>query len=805
MLRLDLKIAVRTLLHSPGFTLTAVLTMGLAIALATSVFAIVNAVLVRPLPYKNADRLAMIWSTSDGARGPVSFEDFEDWRRDSKTIQSAAVFTAYYKPILTGAGQAERIPALLVSHQYFTVLGVQPALGRFFRPEEDRDGRDDVVVLSNRLWRERFHADPQIVGRSILLNARPHTIVGVAPADLPLLPASLAEQPAQIYRSVGVEFGPGARDGRSLETIVRLRAGVSIEQAQAELDLRCRDMQRRYPADGHLSARIVGLREDMTRSVRSGLLALQGAVLVLMLIACANIANLLLAKSSARSRELAVRAALGASAGRLIRLLLSESVVLGLAGGALGVLLAAWSTAALTTIAARVLPDAGKIEIDGVVLAFAVAASLMASVLFGLAPAFRLSSGRLDEALRHGSRVAGDQRHYLRELLAASQIALALLLLVSAGLLARSFLRLRAFDPGFEPRNVLSASVALPGVRYPSEPAVIQFFDRALRQVRALPGVREAAIASVVPMSGDFDRTGLVIYGQNHERGELTLPDRYIVSPEYFRTLRIPLRQGRLFDAHDAAGQTPVCIISETAARQWFPGASPLGQKVRAGSASGDFDHSPFREVVGVVGDIAQYGLGLPRTPQIYMPYTQFPRRFESFVVRTQADPAALGPALQQAVFAADPEQPIYDIVPLEHLVSNSIAARRLGLWLLAIFAAGALALAALGIYGVVSYSVVQRTAEFGIRVALGAQPGDILRQAFLRSARMIGAGLLAGLAASLAISKVLAGFLYGIQATDAATFSVLPLFLALVAAAACYLPARRATKLDPLVALRHE
>ncbi len=807
MIHNDLRISARSLLRSPGFTLTATLTLAIAIGMATSVFSVVNALLLRPLSYQNADRLAVIWSASRAeSRAPVSFDDFVDWTRDSKTIESGALYSAFYKPILTGAGQAQRLSALVVTHQYFTVMTATPMLGRFFRPEEDRDGPDDVVVLSYQLWRDQFHSDSQVVGHTIQLNSQPHTIVGVAGPGLALLPPSLAQEPAQLYRPVGEPFNSGSRDGRHLRAIVRLRPGASIEQAQAELNVRSRDMERAYPeADAHLAARIVSLRSEMTGNVRTGLLALESAVLILMLIACANIANLLLAKSSARRREMAVRAALGASSGRLARMLFSESLVLGFIGGAGGLLLAVWSTTALTAVAARVLPDAGQITIDPRVLIFSIVLSLLAGLLFGPAPILHLDSTRLDDALKYGARVAGDHRHGLRRMLAASQIALALMLLVSAGLLARSFLRLRSVNPGFNPNGVLAASVSLPQVRYPGTAAVTRFFDRALTNLRALPDVRQAAIVSVVPMSGNFDRTGFAISGKTFGPGELASPDRYIVSPDYFQVLEIPSKQGRLFDARDDADHPVVCLISETAARLWFPGESALGKKIRAGWPSGPFDKSPYREVVGVVGDVAQYGVGLPATPQIYMPHSQFANRFVSFLVRTSSDPSALALSLQKAVFAADPEQPVYNVVPLEQIVSNSIAARRLGLWLLAIFASGALSLAAVGIYGVVSYSIAQRTSEFGIRMALGARPADILRHALHDSLPMIASGILAGIGGSLAISKLLAGFLFGVRATDAATFAVLPLFLAVVALAACYLPARRATRVDPLTALRYD
>jgi len=804
----DFRIALRSLLRAPGFAAAGTLTLAVAIGMATSVFTIVNALLLRPLPYAHADRLALLWTSErfGEARGPSSYDDFTDWTRNSRTLDSAALYSSFYKPILTGAGHPELLAAQLVSHDYFDVMSVHPYLGRFFLPAEDRNGPDNVVVLSYPLWRDRFHADAHIVGQTILLNARAHTVIGVAPPDMPLLPPSLASEPTQLYRALGENFGPGSRDGHHLESIVRLRAGVSIEQAQADLNVRSRDMERAHPSeDAHIAARIVTLRDDMTRNVRTGLVALQGAVLALMLIACANIANLLLAKSSARRREIAIRSALGAGRARLARMLLSESLVLGLAGGVAGILLAFWSAAALTAVAAHVLPDAGHISLDFRVLGFSLALSTAAAILFGSAPILRLGAASQDEGLKLGIRIAGDRRNRLRQLLAAGQIALALMLLVAAGLLGRSFLRLRSVNPGFEPRGVITASVGLPSARYSKPGDVTSFFDRTLTSLRAIPGVSSAAIASVVPLNGDFDRTGYVIEGRPQRPREQISPDRYIVSPDYFQALQVPLRQGRYFTARDDASHPFVCVISETAARLWFPGESPLGEKIRAGQASGSFDDSPFREVVGVAADVAQYGLGLPATPQIYMPHAQFAGRYMTLLARTSGDANSLAPALRSAVLAADAEQPVYNVIPLEEMVSNSIAARRLGLWLLGVFAFGALTLASIGIYGVVSYSVTQRASEFGIRMALGATSADILRHALGSTVPTIAAGLLAGLAGSFAVSKLMAGFLFGVSARDGLTFALLPLFLAAVALVASYIPARRAAAVDPMTALKYE
>jgi putative ABC transport system permease protein len=803
----DLRIAFRSLFRAPGLALSGIVTLGLAVGMATAIFSVVNAVLLRPLPYKDAGSLAVIWASfQNETRGPVSFDDFEDWRRGSATLENAAAYTSFSHPILTGSGSAERLSSLLVTHAYFDVMKVTPKLGRFFLPEEDRDGHDAVVVLSYDFWRAHFGAAPGVIGRSIWLNSRPYTIVGVAGPDLRPLPRSLAGGAPEIYQPVGEPFGPGSRDGRHLQTIVRLRPGVSVEQAQAELNVRCRQMEREHPdVDTHLHANIVRLRDDITRNVRAPLWSLQTAVLLLMLMACANVANLLLAKSSARRREMAIRKALGAGTARLARMLLTESLVLGVLGGACGVLLALWCTAGMTAIAAGALPDAGVLSIDGRVLAFSLALSVAASLLFGIAPILRIGSGPVEDGLKLGTRIAGDRRNRLRQSLAALQIALSLVLLIATGLFGKSFLRLRDVNPGFDPQDVLAASVSLPSAKYRAEAATIRGVDRILANLAAIPGVRDAAVVSVVPMSGDFDTTAFRILGSPLRFDEMASPDRYIVSPDFFRTLRIPLRAGRVFNPRDDADHTPVCVINETGAHLWFQGASPIGRKIRAGDQSLNFDASPFREVVGVVGDVAQYGIGLAPTPQIYMPHAQFPARFLTLLVRASGDPAALARPVRKAVFAADTEQPVYDVEPLEEIVSSTMTARRLGLWLLVTFGLGALLLAVVGIYGVTSYSVASRTSEFGIRVALGARPADVFEHAIGDSLRIAIAGLAVGVAASLAISKLLAGFLFGVSATDAVTYVVLTLFLALVAVASCSVPARRATKVDPVTALRFE
>jgi putative ABC transport system permease protein len=485
-------------------------------------------------------------------------------------------------------------------------------------------------------------------------------------------------------------------------------------------------------------------------------------------------------------------------------MLLSESLVLGGLGGLAGVLLALWSMGGMTIFAARVLPDAGAITLDARVLAFALVLCAVTVIVFGMAPILRLGPTRIEEGLKQSGRIAGDRRNGTRQFLAALQVALALVLLIATALLGKSFLRLRNVNPGFDPQGVLSASIALPSAKYRTEAATEEGIRRILENLTATSGVQAAAAVSVVPMSGDFDTTAFVIQGRVQRAENHSGPDRYIVSPEYFRVLHIPLRQGRLFSPRDDAEHPPVCVISDSAARLWFPGESPIGKRIRAGGVAG-FDDSPFREVVGVVGDVAQYGLGLTATPQIYMPHSQFATRYMTLMIRTGGDPAAMAGAVRKAVSEADSEEPVYNVATFEEIVANTMAARRLGVWLVAAFGFAALLLAAAGTYSVMSYSVACRTFEFGVRIALGARSCDVVRHAFAGTLSMTVAALAAGIMGSLAVSKLISGFLFGVAAVDVSTYVSVTLFLAAVALGSCYFPARRATGVDPVTVLRSE
>jgi putative ABC transport system permease protein len=805
----DFRHACRTLLHEPGFSFACVASLALAIGIATAVFSAVNSVLLRPLDLPEPDRLALLWGVerSGDTRSVVSFADFEDWRKNTYALEAAAAYTSYDKPVLTGTGPAVRLSSLRVSHGYFGVLKAKPALGRFFLPEEDWDGQDDVVVLSYQFWSERFRSNPKLIGQRMRLNGSPVRVVGIASPDLKPLPKSLADEPPQIYRPVGEQRGEKSRDGRHLQTIVRLRAGATIEQAQAELNVLCRNMQRLHPdVDAHLAVRIVSLKDDLTRNLKRGLLSLQLSVLAVLLIACANVANLLLARSAKRQRELAIRTALGAGIRRLARMLFAESLVLSCVGGGAGFVVALWVSTALQYGSAKVLPDTRHFPFDFRVLAFSVLLSVGAGLLVGVAPVWLMVSSRIEGVLREGGRsVAGNRKPILRPLLAAGQIAIALTLLIAAGLLTRSFLRLRALNPGFDAHGVLTAGITLPSARYETESSRIEFFESLLPNLRRLPGVSRAALVTPLPLSGDFDTTKVGIRGRVVAAGDLSSPDRYVVTPDYFDAVKIPLLQGRLFDQRDDASHTYIALISQTAARVLFRGESPIGKKIRAGAASVDWDHSPYREIVGVVADVEQYSLGQPARPQIYMPYAQYADSYVTLVLRTAGDPAMLAEPLRHAILFADAEQPVYDVIPFDSLVEGSMAARRFSIWILGGFAVGALMLAVVGIYGVISYGVAQRRQEFGIRMALGACPADISRQAVVSGVPMIFSGILLGLGGAVAIRSLVASFLFQVSSTDIESFLAISAGVLLVAFAASYLPARRVSRISPLEALKHE
>jgi putative ABC transport system permease protein len=805
-----LRYGIRMLSNNRGFTAVAVISLALGIGANTAIFSVVNAILLKSLPYKEPDRIVLVWGSvpSEGRdRSQVSATDVADWRSQNSVFEDVTTYQSYM-PIISGIGDAERVPGMGVGDGYFKIIGAQPILGRDFTTEEQIDGKDEVIILGYGLWKSRFGSDPNVVGTKVLLSSRPHTIVGVMPATLRSLPTTLIDAPAEFYRPVGENYDEDSRSGRHLRAIARLKPGVSLEQAQSEMNLIAGRLEQQHPtANTGYGVRLVALPEDTVGGLRPTLLLLLGAVVFVLLIACANVGNLLLARSTARHKEIAIRAALGASRIRLVRQFLTESVLLALVGGALGLLLAVWGTSLMETVGSHVSPLLSGIAIDTRVLGFTVAISVLTGIAFGLAPALHLSSLDLNESLKEGSRGSSAGRNPLRSGLVVSEVALALVLLVCAGLMIKSVLRLRDVSPGFNPTNLLTMNASLPSAKYPKGPDRVAFFARMLERVGALPGVEASGLTSVLPFSGNFDGRGLAVEDHPKPRGEEISVDLYISTPGYLRAMAIPVIKGRELTEQDIENTPLAALINQTMARQLWPNEDPLGKRIKFPGS--DKNPQPWRTIVGVVGDVDQYALDRKPPMQIYLPEAQYPTSSMSLVVRMNSelrgDPVGMVAAIRGEIRGMDPDQAVYNIATMESLLSDSISLRRFSMVLLMIFAAVALALAAVGIYGVISFAVTQRTHEIGIRVALGARGTDILRLVVTRGMILTLSGIAIGLVTAAGLTRFLQTLLYGVSATDPGTFIAISLLLTGVALGACLAPARRATKVDPMVALRYE
>ena len=794
----DVRYGARVLLKSRGFTAASVLCLALGVGANTAIFSVVNAVLLRSLPVAEPDRLVALRQTHPSKQpdAQVAPGNFVEWRRQNTVFSDVAAYrTVSYN--LTGDGNPERLLAGRASSGMFTMLGVEPVVGRDFLMEEDEPGREKVVLISHGLWQRRFGGDPSIVGRELKLSGENFEVVGVLPAGF-----RLPDRERELWTPLALsKTERELRHSQYLEAIARLRPDVTQAQAQEEMSLIAGRLAGQYPeANAGWGVRLTPLPDFFVRDVKTALWVLVGAAGFVLLIACANVANLLLARAADRRREIAIRAALGAGRLRVVRQLLTESLLLAGAGGGVGVLLAAWGLDALLALAPRDLPRVGAVALDRGTLLFALAATLLTGLLFGLTPALQLSNADLNEALKASGGQRGAYRQRAGKLLIVSEVALAVVLLVGGALLLLTLWQLRRVDPGFDRRDAVAVTIQLSEKKYAGEEQINLFSRQLLERVAGLPGVQSAGIARVLPVVADFP-VGFYVEGRQREAdNQLPQANYSAVSPGYFDTMGIPVIRGRAFTDADRQDAPRVAVISETAARRFFPGEDPVGKRINLVTGP-----EAFREIVGVVGDVKQHGLSRDTRPQAYEPFAQAPNQFMTVVVRVPGDPAALVPAIRAEVLALDAEQPLHSVRTLEEIVSYSIRQERFTALLLSAFAATALALAAAGLYGVVSYSVAQRTRELGIRIALGARPADVLRLVVGQGMLLVGLGIGLGLLASLALTRTLAGLLYGVSTTDPLTYAVIVLLLVAVALAACYVPARRATKVNPVVALRYE
>ena len=798
----DLRYGVRMLRNKPAFTMIVVLALAIGIGANTAIFSVVNAILLRPLPYKNADRISMIWMDNPKlgvSQDWHSYPNYIDYKDQNQSYEDMAAFNDRSFN-LTGTGDPVRVVGVWTTASMFSVLGVEPALGHTFTEAEEEPGKDLVVVLSNGLWQRRFGGDPGIVGQPISMNGVNRTVLGVMPASF-----TFPEKKTELWIPLAINpERKQARNAISYKAVGRLKPGVTIEQARADMGAIAKRLDEQYFQSDY-GINLVPLHDQETRTVRPALLVLLGAVAFVLLIACANVANLLLARAALREREVAIRVALGAGRSRIIRQVLTESALLSLVGGAAGLLLAVWGLRLLVALSPADIPRLDQTGIDGRVLAFTLGISLITGLIFGIAPALQSSKSDPNESLKEGGRgsTGGVGGRRVRNLLVVSEIALSLILLIGAGLLIKSFMRLQQFEFGFNPDNLLTMRVQLPGSKYKDGKQVINFYQQLLERMEAVPGVQSVgAIASVfitdTPSSTNFSIEGRPV-PVGVEAIEVPLDS---ISPSYFKVMGIPLLRGREFDNRDVEGAPLVVIINDTFARRFFPGEDPIGKRFVYGSPD---PRSPWITIVGVVGDMRRTGFDRAVRPETFLPEAQNPDNALTIIARTAADPASFAGALRNEVWSIDKDQSVYDIKTMHQTLSEMMSQRRFNMLLLGLFAAVALTLAAVGIYGVISYSVTQRSHEIGIRIALGAQSGDVLKMVVGQGMLLTGIGVATGLIAAFALTQLMSSLLFGVSAADPVTFVLISLLLTGVALIACLVPARRATRVVPMVALRYE
>ena len=795
----DFRYAVRQLIKNPGFATVAILTLALGIGACAAIFSVVNGVLLRPLDYPQPDRIVVMRETNlpQFPIFSVSPPNYLDWQKQTKSYSAIAAYSGD-QINLTGEGEPQRLVGVKATADYFKVYGVQPVLGRTFLPDEDAVGKNHVAVLSNPFWQRVFGGEKNVIGRAVQLNGEAYTVIGVAPPDF--------GQQSKVDVWTPMAFSAEERDNKYrgahyLGVVGRLKPGVTVVQAKAELEVLAKQLARQYPdSNKGWGVFMMSMLDYSVRDVRVVLYTLVGAVGCVLLIACANIANLLLARATARHRELSIRAALGANRFRLVRQLLTESVLLALCGGAAGLLVANWGLAALLALAPEDLPRASGIQLNATVLIFSFLLSIVTGVVFGVAPAWLAAHTDMNESLKQGSRGSTDARGRLRGALVVIEVAFALVLLGGAGLLARSFMRLTHVDPGFNPNNATVLRLALPEKKYEKNEQQVAFADALLEKLHVLPGVQEVGLTHTLPLLGDWVLTFEIAGRPKLAPSDLPNTNYYAVTPGYFHAMGIPLIRGRLFTPQDNAKAPRVAIINETMAKQFFPNEDPIGKQINVQNGP-----DTFRQIVAIVGDIKQYGVDKETTAQTYEPFAQHPFNTLNVVLRSTGSFAALIGALRPAVYSIDKDQPVGTIRPLTEILSETIAKQRFAMTLVAVFSIVALIIASVGIYGVMSYNVVQRRSEIGIRMALGAQTRDVLSLILGSGGKLVGIGLLVGLVATFLATRAMGSILFQTNAYDPLTLGAITLLLAAVALVACLLPAQRATRINPTEALRAE
>jgi putative ABC transport system permease protein len=805
----DLRYGLRMLARKPGFTVIAVMTLALGIGANTAIFSVVDAVMLQRLPYQKPEELMLVRHV-DKAKGTksesVGYADFQDWKAENRVFEDLATFKQWGFALAVG-NDLEQVPAATVSSNFFQVLGVRPVKGRTFLPEEEKRQSEKVVLVSHALWQRVFGGDQELIGRQVKLGNQLFTVVGIMPPDFKF---PFGTERAEIWATNAI-LSSGMMDyrgARNIQVVARLKPGVSWQAAQTEMTGIAGRLEQENPGTNRdLGVLLVGVQDELTREVRTTLWMLFGAVTFVMLIACANVANLLLARAVSRHKEMAIRAALGAGAWRIVRQLLTESLLLSLTGGAVGLLLAAWGIDLLLALSPQNLPRVNAIGINGPVLGFTLVISMVTGVFFGLLPALKVAQPDLNEALKGGSKASasGVGRNWLRSALIVGELALAVILLAGAGLLINSFIRLNRVELGFTPENVLAAELNLSANKYPKGENRVAFLQLLQEQVKSLPGVRSVSFTSTLPFSGGGVTSSFKIKGREWPANEkMPMVGTCTVMPDYFDTMGIPLLHGRQFTESDDKSRPGAAIINDAFARQFFPNDNPLGQSVTS-LANRDKDSPAEFEVVGVIANVRGLALDKEPRPEIYTPYRQTPWTFGQVVMRTENDALTLASTVRRQIKSLDPGQTVPSVNTVENLIASSVKPQRFNLLLLSIFAATGLMLAFVGVYGVMSYHVADSTREIGVRMALGAQTADVLKLVLRQGARLTLFGVVIGLAGAFGLTRLMVGFLYGVKPADPLTFVAVSVLLVFVAALACYFPARRATKVDPMVALRYE